>query len=328
MLHQQFRYEYPGPIERLRHRLVVAPPEAYGDQLRVDHELRVSPGLNVAWERDSFGNLVAMISARQVEAEIQLDYTATIRRGDGPRLGPAWYDEARYWLPSALTRPSLAMRDAAERLMAQDDRCQSVRPADRGLPRFRARDDRAVPAVRHPGALRLRSPARRRRNACMARGDRARAGERYRRGRALRSDARAPRKSRLRLRRRRARLRGRRTDLRKLRRPVSRPLHDDPPRRRPRPRIRGLSGACRCTWWPSRAESRPRSSPSLRHRATRRASRRRRRPHPRRPVRPRDPERYGSGSTRTRRSCRRERTGRGSRRPRRPASPRATRSRR
>jgi transglutaminase-like putative cysteine protease len=123
MLHQQFRYEYPGPIERLRHRLVVAPPEAYGDQLRVDHELRVSPGLNVAWERDSFGNLVAMISARQVEAEIQLDYTATIRRGDGPRLGPAWYDEARYWLPSALTRPSLAMRDAAERLMAQDDGC-------------------------------------------------------------------------------------------------------------------------------------------------------------------------------------------------------------
>ncbi|HZX67787.1 MAG TPA: transglutaminase family protein, partial [Candidatus Elarobacter sp.] len=123
MLHQQFRYEYPGPIERLRHRLVVAPPEAYGDQLRVDHELRVSPGLNVVWERDSFGNLVAMISARQVEAEIQLDYTATIRRGDGPRLGPAWYDEARYWLPSALTRPSLAMRDAAERLMAQDDGC-------------------------------------------------------------------------------------------------------------------------------------------------------------------------------------------------------------
>src|SRR5665213_3329460 len=67
-LHQQFRYEYPGPIERLRHRLVVAPPEAYGDQVRVD-------------------------------------------------------DEARYWLPSALTRPSLAMRDAAERLMAADDGC-------------------------------------------------------------------------------------------------------------------------------------------------------------------------------------------------------------
>jgi transglutaminase-like putative cysteine protease len=123
VLHQQFRYEYPGPITQLRHRLVVAPPAVYGDQVRVEHRLRVSPGLSVRWDQDTFGNSMALIEAERVEHEVQLDYEASITRGDGPAqlLEPNWYDDARFRDPSRLTRPSLALRDAAETLLASDD---------------------------------------------------------------------------------------------------------------------------------------------------------------------------------------------------------------
>jgi transglutaminase-like putative cysteine protease len=123
VLHQQFRYEYPGPIEDLEHRLIVAPPEVYGDQRRVHHELRVSGGLPRRWTKDSFGNMVVTIEADRVEREVQLDYQATIWRGDGPwpNLLPTWYDDARFWKPSRLTKPSPALRDVAEGLLDQED---------------------------------------------------------------------------------------------------------------------------------------------------------------------------------------------------------------
>lgn len=123
VLHQQFRYEYPGPIEHLRHRLVVAPPRVYGDQIRVDHRLTASPGLRVRWENDAFGNRVATVHAPRVEREVRFDYEATIRRSDGPAppLEASWFADARFRQPSRLTYPSLALRDAAEALIAADD---------------------------------------------------------------------------------------------------------------------------------------------------------------------------------------------------------------
>jgi transglutaminase-like putative cysteine protease len=122
-LHQQFRYEYPGPIEDLKHRLIVAPPEVYGDQVRVDHRLTVSDGLSVRWQLDTFGNSVATVTADRVDREVLLDYEATIRRSNGPPplLEARWYDDARFRDPSRLTKPSLALRDAAEMLLAGDD---------------------------------------------------------------------------------------------------------------------------------------------------------------------------------------------------------------
>ena len=123
VLHQQFRYDYPGPIEDLRHRLIVAPPPVYGDQVRVGHRLRVSPGLRVLWHRDGFGNRIATIEAARFEGTVQLDYEATIQRSEGPPplLDASWFDDARFRDPSVLTKPSLALRDAAERLLAEDD---------------------------------------------------------------------------------------------------------------------------------------------------------------------------------------------------------------
>lgn len=125
VLRQQFRYEYPGPIEHLRHRLIVAPPTVYGDQIRLDHRLVASPGLRVLWENDAFGNRVATIHAPFVEREVQFDYEATIRRSEAPHLTleATWFADARFRQPSRLTYPSLALREAAEALMAADDGC-------------------------------------------------------------------------------------------------------------------------------------------------------------------------------------------------------------
>lgn len=124
VLHQQFRYDYPGPITDLRHRLVVAPPLVYGDQIRAEHRLRVSPGLSVRWDKDPFGNSVAYIEADRVQRVVKLDYEATIRRSEGPPalIEGRWFDDARFRDPSRLTKPSsVQMRDVAEMLMARDD---------------------------------------------------------------------------------------------------------------------------------------------------------------------------------------------------------------
>src|SRR5450759_2324887 len=42
LLRQSFRYEYSEPSRDLNHRLVVIPPERFGDQLRVRHKLSVA----------------------------------------------------------------------------------------------------------------------------------------------------------------------------------------------------------------------------------------------------------------------------------------------
>ncbi|HEX3462504.1 MAG TPA: transglutaminase family protein [Candidatus Elarobacter sp.] len=124
-LQQQFRYEYPGPIEHLRHRLVIAPPPVYGDQIRLEHRLTASPGLRVLWESDAFGNRVATVHAPWVDREVRFDYEATIRRSEGPPplLEASWFADPRFREPSRLTFPSLALRAAAEALSAADDGC-------------------------------------------------------------------------------------------------------------------------------------------------------------------------------------------------------------
>src|SRR5207245_461812 len=61
---QSFRYEYPEPIRDLSHRLVVIPPERFGDQRRLWHELSVGlDGVQLEAKRDRFGNVVADVFA-------------------------------------------------------------------------------------------------------------------------------------------------------------------------------------------------------------------------------------------------------------------------
>ncbi|MEA2786101.1 MAG: hypothetical protein QOF71_2205 [Candidatus Eremiobacteraeota bacterium] len=123
LLKQRFRYDYPGPIANLRHRLVIAPPLAYGDQLVVRDRLVVTPPTAVRWHRDGFGNAVATLIAGRIDDSIDLDYEAVIQRSAGahPRLCDDWFDDERLLRPSWLTEPDDALRDAAAALLLDRD---------------------------------------------------------------------------------------------------------------------------------------------------------------------------------------------------------------
>ena len=123
LLKQRFRYDYPGPITNLRHRLVIAPPLAYGDQLVVRDRLVVTPPTAVRWDRDGFGNAVATLIAGRIEDSVDLDYEAVIQRSTGahPRLCDDWFDDERLLRPSWLTEPDGALRAAAAALLLDHD---------------------------------------------------------------------------------------------------------------------------------------------------------------------------------------------------------------
>jgi len=66
-LRQSFRYEYPEPIRDLNHRLVVIPPERFGDQRRLRHELCVdAEGARFEDRKDRFGNVIIDVFAPRV----------------------------------------------------------------------------------------------------------------------------------------------------------------------------------------------------------------------------------------------------------------------
>ena len=123
LLRQRFRYDYPGPISDLRHRLVIAPPRAYGDQVRVRDRLVVTPPIAVRWDEDRFSNSVATIAAPRIDDAIDLAYEAVVRRSAGPppRVPAAWYDDPRSHQPSQLTGPDAALREVAATLLRDHD---------------------------------------------------------------------------------------------------------------------------------------------------------------------------------------------------------------
>ena len=118
LLRQRFRYAYPGPIRNLRHRLLIAPPAVYGDQVLVSDKLTVTPDVPVTWSEDAFGNALAKIAAHRIEDAIDLDYEAVVERSAGPppAIAARWYRDARYRDPSQLTEPDRDLRRAAARL--------------------------------------------------------------------------------------------------------------------------------------------------------------------------------------------------------------------
>jgi transglutaminase-like putative cysteine protease len=120
LIHQHLRYEYPGPIEDLRHRLVIVPPERYGDQRRVFHKLEVSAAsVETRSAEDPFGNVVIAVSVPRVEQAIDFEAWIVVERraGGGPhRLPAAWLVDPRLREPSRLTQPDVALRAAAARL--------------------------------------------------------------------------------------------------------------------------------------------------------------------------------------------------------------------
>jgi transglutaminase-like putative cysteine protease len=121
LLEQTFRYDYPAPIRDLDHRLLVIPPERFGDQRRLEHKLEVGlPGARVENQVDRFGNVVVAVFAPRIASSVE--FTARVRlerRADEPhRLEDGWLGDGYLLEPTHLTAPDARIRRVAEQLGA------------------------------------------------------------------------------------------------------------------------------------------------------------------------------------------------------------------
>ena len=121
LLEQTFRYDYPAPIRHLDHRLVVIPPERFGDQLRLDHQLEVGGrGVRVENQVDRFGNVVVAVFAPRIASSVEFTARVSIERhtGEPHRLEDGWLGDGYLLEPTLLTAPDARIRRAAEQLGA------------------------------------------------------------------------------------------------------------------------------------------------------------------------------------------------------------------
>lgn len=119
LLRQSFRYEYPEPIRDLNHRLVVIPPERFGDQRRLRHQLSVDlDGVRLEDRSDRFGNVIVEVFAPRVSGGIEFTAEVSIeRRAEEPnRLADGWLADGYLLEASRLTAADDRIRLAAEEL--------------------------------------------------------------------------------------------------------------------------------------------------------------------------------------------------------------------
>ena len=119
LITQTFRYEYPAPIRNLNHRLVVIPPERFGDQRRLRH--RVSAGIDgVRFEnrQDRFGNVIVEAFAPRVSSAIEFLAEVSVERSseEQNRLPDGWQRDAYLLEPTRLTAADSRIRRAADEL--------------------------------------------------------------------------------------------------------------------------------------------------------------------------------------------------------------------
>jgi transglutaminase-like putative cysteine protease len=125
VVRQRFRYDYPGPIASLNHRLVVVPRDGHADQRRIAHTLSINPeappGAVVREFHDAFGNAVVLVLAPRVEHFIEFDFRSIVRRRAAP-LHRVCGDALRAGAlqgPTDLTRTDAALDDAARDLLVR-----------------------------------------------------------------------------------------------------------------------------------------------------------------------------------------------------------------
>jgi transglutaminase-like putative cysteine protease len=121
-LHQSFRYVYPEPIRDLNHRLVVIPPERFGDQKRLRHELSVdAEGVRFEDREDRFGNVIIDVFAPRVSEAIEFTAEVSVERNaaEPNRLPDGWLADGYLLEPSPLTAADDRILRAAESLADQ-----------------------------------------------------------------------------------------------------------------------------------------------------------------------------------------------------------------
>jgi transglutaminase-like putative cysteine protease len=117
LVKQSFRYEYPEPVRDLSQRLVVIPPERFGDQRRLRHHLSVEPdGVRSEDRKDRFGNIIVDVFAPRVSGAIEFVAEVTLERhaSEPNRLPDGWLADGYLLEPSALTAPDERIRQAAQ----------------------------------------------------------------------------------------------------------------------------------------------------------------------------------------------------------------------
>jgi transglutaminase-like putative cysteine protease len=128
-LEQTFRYDYDEPVESVRQRLVVVPPDRHGDVHRRHHalEVRGAPARRLV-RRGAAGNPVVHVRAERVERSLEFSLTAVLERvgGDGPPVLPG----AALRSPQLLRATRLTAADDALRAWAADLHRAGERPAD------------------------------------------------------------------------------------------------------------------------------------------------------------------------------------------------------
>ena len=120
LLEQSFRYDYPGPVQQLRHRLVVLPPARHGSQHLRAHRVDVHGAVaRRVTRRDARGNTVVRLRAERVERSVQFRVGALLERvlGDGPvRLAASALTDPRLLNATRLTAPDPRLRELAGEL--------------------------------------------------------------------------------------------------------------------------------------------------------------------------------------------------------------------
>ncbi len=118
---QQFRYRYPEPIRDLNHRLLVIPPERFGDQRRLRHRVSVEPNeARLEDRQDRFGNVVVNVFAPRVQFAIKFAVKVVVERraAEPNRLPDGWLADGYLLEPSRLTIADERLRLVADDLSA------------------------------------------------------------------------------------------------------------------------------------------------------------------------------------------------------------------
>ncbi|MDQ6644053.1 MAG: transglutaminase family protein, partial [Chloroflexota bacterium] len=124
LIHQHFRYDYPGPVRNLKQRLLIVPPNTYGDQQCIVHRLVVSSHIaETSSHVDEFANHVINLRIPYIERTIDFEAWIVVERSadHGPQILPSTaLADPRYLEPSTLTQPDDALQEVAAMLVAGD----------------------------------------------------------------------------------------------------------------------------------------------------------------------------------------------------------------
>jgi len=124
LIHQHFRYEYPGPVRDLKQRLLIVPPDIYGDQKYIVHRLNVSVDVaEVNSEVDEFENRVINLYIPSVESSIEFEAWVVVERfadHESHLLPGAVLSDPHFLMPSVLTQPDNILRQVAATLGAEE----------------------------------------------------------------------------------------------------------------------------------------------------------------------------------------------------------------